>query len=267
MAGTIKLPFIGEVKTSYAVIGGMAVAGIVGYAYYRHAQSGGSSSSGTSSSSSSGIDPQTGYPYGSAQDTQALAALNGTSNSDIDPQTGYPYGSEQDTEALSALNGGEYGYAPEGGGYYGYEPTTTTPTTTTKTVDKYAVPNVVGGGQTRAISAIKNAGLVPDPSITIPGDGNVTSQSPAAGTEVAKGTIVHWDAKQKSKPHPKPAHHQKSFIAAGTTSLNDAARLRHVKTQTVIDDTRANRPGPRVLEYLSHGDWNKKLPRGSKWFY
>jgi hypothetical protein len=32
MAGQIKLPFIGETKTQYVVIGGLVVAGVVGYA-------------------------------------------------------------------------------------------------------------------------------------------------------------------------------------------------------------------------------------------
>jgi hypothetical protein len=59
MAGNVKLPVIGEVKTGYAIAGLAVTAGIVGYAYWRHAQNAGTPDS---SGGSSDIDPATGYP-------------------------------------------------------------------------------------------------------------------------------------------------------------------------------------------------------------
>jgi large repetitive protein len=136
MAGTVKLPVIGTVKTGWAVAGAGIVLGIVGFAYWRHrensaAAAAASPASAGGSSTGSGIDPATGYPYGSAQDEAALAAQAGTSSeSGIDPETGYPYGSVEDEEALASLED-ESG---AGGGYYDdVLPTTTGSATTANT--------------------------------------------------------------------------------------------------------------------------------------
>lgn len=110
MAGEIKLPVIGQVKTGWAIGGAGIVAVIVGFAYLRR-----NSGSQASAAQAGTIDPQTGYPSGSAEDQAALAAQDGTSGTGIDPQTGYPYGSPGDQGALS---GGSYG-AYDG---YGYDP-------------------------------------------------------------------------------------------------------------------------------------------------
>jgi hypothetical protein len=127
--GKIKLPIAGEVNKKTAVIAGVAVVGVVGIAYIRHAKAAGSNAAAAGTAASAGgsetdpagnvgvIDPQTGYVYGSPEDEQALA--NGSSQdasdlgagysdiggevyptSDIDPATGYPYGSSQDLAAL-----------------------------------------------------------------------------------------------------------------------------------------------------------------------
>lgn len=243
MAETIKLPLVGTVKTGYAVAGGAAVVGIVGFAYWRHSQNANasqSSSSGTGTSGSAYVSPS-------------------VDQNNIDPSTGFPYGSPEDQAALSGLYGGGGGFL--GGGFI--QPTTQTVTqTVTETKELIGVPSVVGAGQVTAISAIKRAGLVPDPSITIPGDGNVTSQTPAAGTEVHKGSIVHWSAKPVAHKT-----HFKSFIAAGTTSLRQAAEIRHASVNEVIADTEANHPSQEVRNYIAAGDFNKKLPRGSKWYF
>ena len=82
MAGTVKIPGIGEVKTSYVMIGGAVVVGIVGFAYYQHSKNSAlaaatQASSATGAATTASIDPQTGYPYGSAQDQAALEAMNG----------------------------------------------------------------------------------------------------------------------------------------------------------------------------------------------
>lgn len=75
MTGTVKLPGIGPVKKGYAYAGGAAVLVIVGYAYYKRRQSGSPTASTTTDTSN--IDPATGFPYGSAQDTAALGGAYG----------------------------------------------------------------------------------------------------------------------------------------------------------------------------------------------
>jgi hypothetical protein len=243
MADNIKLPLLGETKKAYVYVGAAAVVGIVGFAYWRHSQNAGSASPSA---------------YSSTPGTTATASSAG-----IDPATGYPYGSVEDTSALSSLGGGS-GYAPLGGGGYGYTPTPIT-ITNTVTKTKIGVPQITGSTQARAISAIQHAGLKPFPASIDAREGNVTSQSPAAGAEVSHGTTVFWSAKPSSKP--PVTKKDKSFIAAGTTSLDQAASLRHVKTEEVVAETRKHSPGPLVMHYLAKGDFNDKLPRGSKWFY
>lgn len=239
MAETIKIPFVGQVKTGYAIAGGGAVVVIVGYAYWRHSQNSAANAANSQSST---------------------ADQTATDQSNIDPQTGFPYGSPEDQSALASLYG-----SPGFGGIGGFGVTQPTTITNTVTVTKelVGVPSVVGAGQVRAISAIKRAGLVPDPSITIPGDGNVTSQTPAAGTEVRKGTIVHWDA----KPVKGPGHNDKSFIANGSASLIQSAQSRHVTVNEIITLTEQHDPGKLVRDYIDAGDFHKRLPRGSKWYF
>lgn len=101
MAGTVKLPVLGTVKSGYVWAGVAIVTVIVGVAYSRrsHPSSSSSGSSGVSSASTAAasIDPQTGYPYGSAEDEAALAQLQS-----------------------SAYGYGAYGSAYGEGAYYGY---------------------------------------------------------------------------------------------------------------------------------------------------
>jgi hypothetical protein len=100
------------------LIGGAVGVGVVGWIYL-HNKSSAANSAGASSDSSS-IDPATGYPYGSAQDTAALAAQS-TDSSDVDPATGFPYGSAGDEAALSGSQDTGAGASS------GYNPVSTTP--------------------------------------------------------------------------------------------------------------------------------------------
>lgn len=67
-----------------------------------------------STSSSTPIDPQTGYPEGSAEDEAALAAINAGSttssggDSGIDPSTGQTYDSEIQGESIDPSTGLSY---------------------------------------------------------------------------------------------------------------------------------------------------------------
>jgi hypothetical protein len=78
LEGMVKTPF-GEVKKKTAAIVGIGGVGLLGIVYYRSKKNAGSSTpatssdtSSTDSTDSSNIDPATGYPYGSAEDVQAL---------------------------------------------------------------------------------------------------------------------------------------------------------------------------------------------------
>jgi len=78
MAGTVDLPGIGKVKSTYVWIGAGVVVVVVGWAYLRKRSSAGSAAA---AAPAAATDPATGYPEGSAQDTAALAAQNGSGGS------------------------------------------------------------------------------------------------------------------------------------------------------------------------------------------
>ena len=126
MAGN---PFSNLSKGQKVAVGcGGAVVVFLVYRSYSKAKAAAGSSSAGASDGQSGIDPATGYPYGSAEDTAALAAQSGS----IDPATGYPYGSPEDEAAVAAQSGvatgaGD-GYDPAAG-YYNSVPAGTQPAT------------------------------------------------------------------------------------------------------------------------------------------
>jgi len=99
--GTVKI-FGQSMSKKTLMIAALVGAGVLGYAYYSKRKN---ASSGTAAAGATGsIDPATGYPYGSAEDTAALAAQSGSGTTGgyggIDPLTGLPYGSVQDQQAL-----------------------------------------------------------------------------------------------------------------------------------------------------------------------
>jgi hypothetical protein len=116
MAESIKLPVIGNVKTSYVIAGGGAVLVIVGYAYYKHKQSAASTASPSASSASdTSTDP---YPPDGTTG-------NPTDPNSTDPNTGETYGDEGEIGSASedyglgeSLGGETDGYDPATGEYY-----------------------------------------------------------------------------------------------------------------------------------------------------
>jgi hypothetical protein len=105
LEGTMKTPF-GEVKKSTAaLVGGVVVIG--GVLYWRHTQ-------------------QVNAANAAATAAAANSAANqtGVDNTQIDPATGFPYGSAEDEQALASQQG--IGYTPWG---YGGGGTGTTGTT------------------------------------------------------------------------------------------------------------------------------------------
>jgi hypothetical protein len=106
MADTVDIPVAGKQNKKVVAVVAVGTAGVIAYIILKKKTSGGSASA--SNAANTGIDPATGYPYGSSEDEAALAAQSSDtsgSGSDIDPATGYAYGSEQDEEALAAQSG------------------------------------------------------------------------------------------------------------------------------------------------------------------
>jgi hypothetical protein len=64
-------------KNKWIIVGGAGAAGLVVFLYIRNKNSASSAGTTTSSAATTGIDPATGFPYGSVQDQQALAASGG----------------------------------------------------------------------------------------------------------------------------------------------------------------------------------------------
>jgi hypothetical protein len=98
MAGEIKLPFVGQVKSTWAWGGAGVVALIVGVAYYRKHQAaaaGSGTTAGTdanTAAAASAIDPETGLPAGSAADEAALEQLQSSGGYGSDYGDGDYYG-------------------------------------------------------------------------------------------------------------------------------------------------------------------------------
>ena len=97
LEGTVKTPF-GAMKKKTAVIVGGGGAVVVGIAYYRSKQAAAANAAATASAATSaangtgdpsaGIDPATGYPYGSAEDAAAIAGQQGISYNPYSPLGG-----------------------------------------------------------------------------------------------------------------------------------------------------------------------------------
>jgi PASTA domain len=154
--GTVKL-FGQSVSKKTLMIGGLVGAGVLGYAWYRKSKNSSAAAASTDTSatdSTAGIDPATGYPYGSAEDTEALSAqqdsgLDTNTGSDIDPETGYPYDSTQDLAAL--------GYTSTGG--TGSTGSTGSTATTPSEWEQEAITNLQDGGVSAATLSAAEEGL------------------------------------------------------------------------------------------------------------
>jgi hypothetical protein len=90
LEGTVHTP-LGNVKKEYLLVGG-AVLFVGGIAYYRSKKAGEAAAT-AAAGANTGIDPATGYPYGSAEDAAALANQGGyiTPNGSGQPSGGSSY--------------------------------------------------------------------------------------------------------------------------------------------------------------------------------
>ncbi len=107
LEGTVKTPF-GHMQKKTAVLLGGGLTVVAAIAYYRHqknaqaANAASTASQATTDANAGGIDPATGFPYGSAEDEAALAQQQGLNYSPFGtlggggstgqfPQTGPPF--------------------------------------------------------------------------------------------------------------------------------------------------------------------------------
>lgn len=72
MAGEIDTP-LGPIKKEYVYVGGGLLVVIVSVVWYRSRQQANAAAATAAAGANTGIDPATGYPYGSAEDAAALA--------------------------------------------------------------------------------------------------------------------------------------------------------------------------------------------------
>lgn len=85
MAGTVKLPAIGEVPTKYAYAGVAVIVGIVGFAYYKRRQSASAASASTAAPDPNAVDPATGLTYAQEQAAGSVGSLGSTGYSNPNP--------------------------------------------------------------------------------------------------------------------------------------------------------------------------------------
>lgn len=94
MEGTVKTPF-GPMQKKTAVIAGGGAVILIGVVYYRSKKAAAANAAATTAAATtdantgqSGIDPATGFPYGSAEDAAAIAGQQGISYNPYSPLGG-----------------------------------------------------------------------------------------------------------------------------------------------------------------------------------
>jgi len=152
--GTVK---IAGQKMSKKTLGIAALigVGVIGYAYMRRNKA--AAGAATDPNAAGSIDPVTGYPYGSPQDTAALAASQGPGSlsGGIDPQTGLPFGTIQDEQALQDAG---FGVGAGGGGTTGTA-NPPAPSVTIAEWEQECISNLEAGGVAGATITSAESGL------------------------------------------------------------------------------------------------------------
>lgn len=245
MEGTINTPFGHMQKKTALLVGGGAVV-ILGVGYYRSKKAAANAAAANASAATtdantgqSGIDPATGFPYGSAEDAAALASQQGLNYNQYGqlgsgyqpgqfPQTGPPFasnaawaqyceqtmgssGSDAIAAALghyltgSPLQSGEPTIVDQAIAIGGYPPTAgpngMPPGLNTNNPggQQVAVPNVVGMETGAGDREITAAGLKFSHPPLTPAGSTITALNPAAGTMVATGSTVQVSIKEKHR--------------------------------------------------------------------
>jgi hypothetical protein len=243
LEGTVKTPF-GHMQKKTAVLvggGGVVLAAIVYYRHQKSAQAAAAASTTNAATSAANdpnaIDPATGYPYGSAEDSAMLASQGGLNYSQYGtlggggttgqfPQTGPPFssnaawaqyceqtmgssGSDAIAAALghyltgSPLQSGEPTIVDQAIAIGGYPPTSGPNgmppglNTNNPTSGQVKVPNVVGMETGAGDREITAAGLKFTHKTLNKEGSTITATSPSGGTMVAAGSTVNVTFKEK----------------------------------------------------------------------
>ena len=114
MAGKVKIPGVGEVPKAGAIAGAAVLAGILGYAYWRHSRTAASSGAVTSAASATGA-AYTGYGAGDPYPPDGTSG-NPSDPYSLDPASGMTYGDEG-AGSYAGAGYGYYGSGSPGGGY------------------------------------------------------------------------------------------------------------------------------------------------------
>lgn len=250
MAGTVHLPVIGTVKTTWVIAGVGATVVILGVAYARHRSAGSAAAApdDSSAAAAAAIDPETGLPEGSAGDQAALSALDDGAAAGLGGDTGgAAYGEPflPGTVAASAASNTGPGTFTDNAYWLQYAE---------QNVTGYSVSQIQGALSAYLAGAKLTATQYTIYQVAI----GVAGQPPSPPAHPAK-------------PAPGPAKKKyKSFIAAGTTSLDQAAKRRGTTADQVVKDTLDANGGKyagNTEAYVRRGNFTAKLPKGSKWYY
>lgn len=266
-ASEIKLPGIGPVKKPVAILIGVGGVGLVFILYRQHANNSAANAAstdttGAASSTSAGIDPQTGFPYGSAEDEQALSGGLGSGlglDGGIDPETGLPLGSQEDELALEG--GGGFGDAGFSTSPFGVPPTVATaPTapTTNAEWDQTAQQNLEALGTSASSAATALARYLGHMSLTSD-QANIVQIALAETGNPPTGTFAIIPAAPSPAPPPKtttpPKPTTKTVIANGDEDIHSYALHNGVTEAQILA------LNPDLKKYEATGT---HIPKGTK---
>jgi hypothetical protein len=245
LEGTVKTP-LGPMKKKTAMIAGGGAIVLIGVVYYRSKQAAAANAAATSAAATtdantgqSGMDPATGFPYGSAEDAAALAQQGGIgytyggggsgSTGQYPTGTGPPFttnaawgqyceqtmgssGSDPIAAAIghyltgSPLQSGESTIVDQAIAVGGYPPTAGPNgfppglnTNNPTTGGTVKVPNVVGMETGAGDRVLVAAGLQFAHPELTPAGSTITFESPKAGTMVNPNSTVTLTIKEKKR--------------------------------------------------------------------
>jgi LysM repeat protein len=250
--GSVKL-FGQHMSKKTLGVAALVGVGVIGYAYYRKSKGASSASTATTATT----DPATGYPYGSAEDTAALAAQDSGTNTNlsgvgsygaIDPNTGIPYAQE---------------VATGGGGATGTGTTTTTASVTNSQWEQEAISDLEAGGVAQSVVNDAESGLPRYLAKLKLSSGQATAVQMAvglAGPPPEGGPFSIIPSAPAPIPFPPKKPVSKTVTANGKQTLDEIARANKISEADLLSLNAGNES--IIKRYWGTG---KPVPKGSKW--
>jgi hypothetical protein len=246
MADTVNLPELGKTKKVYVYGAAGAVVLVVGIAYVRRSRA---SSAAASSAAATGtaVDPETGFPEGSAADLQALAALGTTDDTGFADTSGGSIGPGVSSAQLfydpaDGLYDLTSPYVPPtGGGTSTAGASNTGPGTFTDNAywTQYAISNVTGYTAAQiqgAIAAVMAGQALTTTQLTIWQQCTAVAGSPPTPPSTAPHLAAQAAAGGNSSSHPAPGGISTTpgpnYIDVGISPVPGAADLYHYQALT-----------------------------------